>query len=262
MLGMPSLLVGMGPLPPKALADLPPPASLPTGTQYEVTDYGGNAAIVINGVWRFVAPFRTTWANRPPVNLVPVGAELQATDYNNQTWICDGTYWRPAQGRVVLKELHGLIAVGSQLAQLSGVSSGLFTIPGGCKIPAGMVIPHSRLFVQTDGFKAGANGQANFTVQLGTSNSLSDVSICTQSLTSASGVNSVISCAARFGTATDRFNSRNWQGEGATGGSYNSMNDRVGFANTNADMFLNLGVTGGNALDVFNLVSLQVVLEA
>lgn len=206
--------------------------------------------------------FRDTWANRPSPTSVPMGTEFIATDYNNQKWVCDGTYWRPAQGRVILKELYGLIAAGGQIAQLSGVTSGLFTIPGGCKIPVGMVIPHSRLFVQADGFKAGANGSANFTVQIGTSNSLSDVSICTQAATSASGVNSVITCAARFGTATDRFNSRNWQGEGATAGSYSSMSDRVGFVNTNADMFVNLGVTAGNALDVFNLVTLQVVMEA
>ena len=91
MLGVPSLLVGTGPLPQKALAALPPSASLPTGTQYEVTDYGGNVAIVINGAWRFVAPFRTKWADRPPVGIVPAGTELQVTDYANQKFISDGT---------------------------------------------------------------------------------------------------------------------------------------------------------------------------
>lgn len=241
---------------------LPPVTGLPEGTEVFVGDYNGNIARLINGVWRYISPFIVAWASRPAANAVPVGTELQATDYNNQTWICDGTYWRPAQGRVVLKELHGLIAVGSQLAQLSGVSSGIFTIPGGCKIPVGMIIPHSRLFAQSDGLKAGANGTANWRVFLGTTSSVSDSQMTTFNISNTNGINAVGSGAARFGTATDRYNSRNWQGEGLTAGSNTSMSDRLGNVNTNADMWLNVGVTDANALDVFNLISLQVVLEA
>src|SRR5574343_1604843 len=138
MLGLPSLLVGTGPLPPKALAELPPSASLPTGTQYEITDYGKTVAIVINGIWRFVAPFRTTWAGRPPVGLVPAGTELQVTDYANQKFISDGTYWRPAQGRALLKMLCQPLA--TPLAIFTGGTAGLFALPGGpVKIPAGLI---------------------------------------------------------------------------------------------------------------------------
>ena len=155
------------------LSSLPPAVGLRSGTAYEITDYGGNIATVVAGAWRFEYPFRTTWANRPAVGLVPAGTELQVTGYANQKWISDGAYWRPAQGRAILKELHGLIAAGRQIAQLSGVSSGIFTIPGGCKIPAGMVIPHSRLYVQADGFKSGVNGPANWRVFLGTTYSVS-----------------------------------------------------------------------------------------
>ena len=232
------------------------------GGMYNITDYGGNVAIWVNGAWRFQLPFRTDWAGRPPVSAVPVGTELQVTDYANQKFISDGTYWRPAQGRALLVDLYGLIAAGGQLAQLSGVSSGVFAIPGGCKIPAGMITPHSRLFVQTDCYKSGANGTANFAVHLGATNSSADATMCVQGSSITGGVNVVTSAAARFGIATDRFNARNWQGEGVSSGSNTSMSDRLGNVNTNADMWLNVAINTANALDVFNLVSLQVVLEA
>ena len=245
------------------LATLPSAAGLPTGTPYTVTDYGGNVAVAVNGQWRFELPFRTTWAGRPPVGIVPAGTELQVTDYANQKFISDGTYWRPAQGRAMLKSIFGLSqAAGGQIAQISGATSGLFAVPGGCKIPAGMIIPNSRISVQSDSYKTGANGTANFMVTLGASNSSSDATMVVQAMTITTGVNSVATCAARFSTATDRFNSRNWQGEGVSSGSNNSMSDRIGNVNTNADMWLNVGVSSANTGDIFNLVSLQVTLEA
>lgn len=206
--------------------------------------------------------FRDTWANRPAANSVPIGTEFIATDYDNQRWVSDGTYWKTAQGRAVIKDQFGLSAAGGQIAQISGATSGLFAIPGGCKIPVGMIIPHSRLYVQADCYKSGANGTANFVIYLGTSNSSTDATMCVQGSTITSGVNVVTTTAARFGTATDRFNSRNWQGEGLSSGSNNSMSDRLGNVNTNADMWLNVGINTANASDVFNLVSLQVVLES
>lgn len=246
----------------KSLAALPSAVDLRTGIVYEISDYGGNIATVVNGVWRFEYPFRTTWAGRPAVDLVPVGTEIQVTDYGNQKWINNGTVWRPAQGRAVLKELFGLSAVGGQIAQISKTASGLFSVPGECKIPVGMIIPHSRLCVQVDGYKSGANGTAKFAVYLGVSNSSADATMCIQVSNIASGVNVLTTAAARFGTAPDSFNTRNLLGEGVSSGSNSSMLDRFDNVNTNADMWLNVGVNTANAADVFNLVSLQVVLEA
>ena len=90
------------------LAGLPSATSLATGTSFEITDYGGNVVVAVNGQWRFELPFRTTWAGRPAAGLVPVGTELQVTDYANQKFISDGTYWRPAQGGALLKSIFGL----------------------------------------------------------------------------------------------------------------------------------------------------------
>lgn len=244
------------------LSDLPSASGLRTGTSFAVTDYGGNIATAVGGVWRFEFPFQTTWAGRPAVGLVPAGTELQATDYNNQTWVSDGTYWRPAQGRVIIKDLFGLVATGGHIAQISGTTAGLFAIPGECKIPAGMIIPHSRLYVQADGIKSGSNGTASFIVYIGTTNSASDSLAVNQGVSIGNNTNALTTSAARFGTATDRYNSRSWQGEGVSSASQSSMSDRIGNVNTNADMFVNVGVAVANAADVFNLIVLQVVLES
>ena len=206
--------------------------------------------------------FSGTWASRPSPTSVPAGSEFIATDYDNQTWVCDGTYWRTAQGRAVIKDLFGLVATGGQIAQLSGTTAGLFAIPGGCKIPAGMIVPHSRLYVQADGLKSGGNGTASFIIYLGTTNSVADSLAINQGVSIGNNTNALATTAARFGTATDRYNSRNWQGEGISSASNNSMTDRIGNVNTNADMFVNVGVAVSNAADVFNLTALQVVLES
>ena len=250
-------------LKPRTLAGLPSATGMRTGTAFAVTDYGGNIATAVNGVWRFEYPFRTTWGGRPAVGLVPAGTELQVTDYDNQKWVCDGTYWRAAQGRAVIKDLFGLLATGGHVAQISGATAGLFAIPaGGCKIPAGMIIPHSRLYIQADGIKSGANGTASFIVYLGATNSVADSLAINQGVSIGNNTNALATTAARFGTATDRYNSRNWQGEGVSSASQISMSDRIGNVNTNADMFVNVGVAAANAADVFNLTALQVVLES
>ena len=237
-------------------------ASAP-GKLYNIYDYGGNTAAYIGGQWRFQFPFRTTWANRPPVGIVSAGTELQVTDYANQKFISDGTYWRAAQGRAIIKDLFGSVTTGGHIAQLSGTIAGLFAIPaGGCKIPAGMLIPHSRLYIQADGVKSGGNGTANFIVYLGTTNSASDSSVVNQVISIGTNTNALTTAAARFGTATDRYNSRTWQGEGISNASQNSISDCIGNVNTNADMFVNVGIAAANAADVFNLITLQVVLES
>ena len=206
--------------------------------------------------------FRGTWNSRPSPTSVPAGTEFIATDYNNQTWICDGTYWRTAQGRAVIKDLFGLTAAGGQIAQLSGITAGLFAIPGGCTIPVGMLIPHSRLYIQADGIKSGSNGTASFIVYLGTTSSASDSAVVNQGVSIGNNTNALTTAAARFGAATDRYNSRTWQGEGISSASQNSMSDRIGNVNTNANMYVNVGVASANAADIFNLTALQVVLES
>ena len=253
MLGLPSLLVGTGPLPPKALASLPPSASLPTGTQYEITDYGKNVAIVINGVWRFVAPFRTTWANRPAAALVSPGTELQATDYANQKWICDGTVWQPAQGRAV---------IGSSVTPsvVTGAADMMFTLAAAAKkIPVGMVIPGSRLICSADFIKSGANGTFTPYIRFGTTDTYADTSIYgvghanTNNLLVRASSHVLVGYDGSFVYATSAVVSP------GAGTQYQQI--PVNF-NINADMFMSVHIRGANAADSFMLKSTSIVLEA
>lgn len=250
-------------LAPKTLAELPSAAGLRTGASFAVTDYGGNIAVAVGGAWRFEFPFRTTWAGRPDVGLVPAGAELQVTDYGNRKWISDGANWGPAQGVVVLHELFGLNDGAGHIAQISGATSGAFAIPGGLKIPGGMIRSGTKISAQVEITKVGGNGTATATVTLGTLNSASDSSIVGQNMSIATGMQALISCSARFGSSATKFNTRDYVGEGITQASIaNVMKDRTSNINTDADMWVNININSANAGDVFNLIGVQVKLEA
>ena len=250
-------------LSPVTLAGLPSAAGLRNGSSLAVTDYGGNIAVAVNGAWRFEFPFRTTWTGRPAVGLVPAGAELQVTDYGNRKWISDGANWSPAQGVVVLYDLFGLNDGTGHIAQISGATSGTFAIPGGLKIPAGMIRNGTKISAQVEITKVGGNGTATATVTLGTLNSASDSSIVGQNINIGTGMQSLISCAARFGSSSTKFNTRDYVGEGITQASIaNVMKDRTSNIDTAADMWINVNINSANAGDVFNLVGVQVRLEA
>jgi len=247
----------------KSLAALPSAIGLPTGTAVEITNYGGNVAVAVNGQWRFELPLRTTWAGRPAVGLVPAGTELQVTDYGNHKWVSDGVNWSPAQGVVVLYDLFGLNDGTGHIAQIAGATSGTFAIPSGLKIPAGMTRRGTKILVQVEATKVGGNGAANLSVTLGTLNSASDSSIVARSVSTGTGMQVLISCAARFGSSTTKFNTRDIVGEGITQASVaNVMKDRTSNINTAADMWINVNINSANAGDVFNLIGIQVKLEA
>lgn len=251
------------PLTPVGLASLPSASGLRTGTVYEISDYGGNVAVAVNGQWRFEFPFLTTWAGRPAVGLVPAGTELQVTDYGNRKWISDGVNWSPAQGVVVLYDLFGLNDGAGHIAQISGATSGAFAIPGGLKIQAGIISNGTKISTQVEITKVGGNGTATATVTLGTLNSASDSSIVGQNMNIATGMQALISCSARFGSSATKFNTRDYVGEGITQASIaNVMKDRTSNINTDADMWINININSANAGDVFNLIGVQVKLES
>ena len=251
------------PLTPIGLASLPSAVGLRTGTVYEILDYGGNIATVVAGAWRFEYPFRTTWAGRPPVGIVPAGTELQVTDYGNRKWISDGVNWIPAQGVVILYDLFGLNDGTGHIAQISSATSGTFAIPGRLKIPAGMLRNGTKISAQVEVTKVGGNGTATATVTLGTLNTTSDSSIVGQNMNIGTGMQALISCAARFGSSTTKFNTRDYVGEGITQASVaNVMKDRTSNINTGADMWVNVNINSANTGDVFNLIGIQVKMEA
>lgn len=245
-------------LKPKTLEGLPSAVGLKTGTAYEITNYGGNIAVAVNGAWRFEFPFRTTWAGRPAVGLVPAGTELQVTDINNQKFISDGTVWRPAQGRAMLALLSGSISM--PLATLSAV--GIFSLPGGgTKIPAGMIIPNSRVCASVQFRKYGSAASMSVNAKIGTTNSSADNFLCGGSIANTDTGDMKAQGFASFGSNTTRYTSGGWQAENS--GNYGSVAvDVTTNVNTAADMWVNPAITTMTAPDSARVLSYEVWLEA
>lgn len=238
---------------------LPPVTGLPEGTEVFVGDYNGNIARLINGVWRYISPFIVAWASRPAANAVPIGTELQVTDFANQKWVSDGAYWRPAQGRALL--LSKSSGASGFIAQISGLTAAVFAVSGN-EIPASMIPPQGRLLVASDGFKTGAAAGYRLRTHLGLLNNAGDPEITSVVGGSATGSSFAMSTSARFGQETGRFSSRGGLGEGVSSTAGFTMNSKNTGLNTQEDMFVNIAVAEGNIADVYNLVSLQVWLEA
>lgn len=242
------------------LQTLPPVTGLPEGTEVFVSDCNGNIARLINGAWRYISPFTVAWASRPAADAVPVGTELQVTDYANQKWISDGASWRPAQGRVVIKQLFGSLA--TPIATIAAASAGFFSIPGGSpKIPAGMIVPNSRVVGHIETRKEGAASNFVLGFRLGTQQN--DGSMMAVSYGPSGAGESNITTAANFGASQTSFTSSQTISPYATSYSAgNNQTDKSYLVNTAADMNVLVDISNGNAADTYKLIHLAVWLEA
>lgn len=170
--------------------------------------------------------------------------------------------WKKGKS-VVMYDSFGLNDGSGHIAQISGATGGSFAVPGGLKIPAYMLRNNSKVLVQVEATKVGANGTANLSVTLGTLNSASDGVMSSISVPSATGSQMFASCAARFGVSTTKFNTRNSLGEGVTQASSSTvMYDRTNNIDTTQDMWININISSASSADVFNLIGVQVKLES
>lgn len=261
-----SLLLGFGlanaqPIQKFALAGLPPtvPAS---GIAYEITDYGGNIVVSVNGAYRYALPFKTTWAARPPINLVPIGTELQVTDYANQKWISDGADWRPAQGRVLLAQ-----KVGSLTAPIAAIQSvsGTFAIPGGGPlIQAGLLVPSSKLGIQAEMRKTTGAGTFTANIWLGTAGATTDRTVLASASSATANTDALLTTSIKISDVPTRFIARNWMGDGSTSSSNTGVisEANAGGFDTRLAMRVSFGNSAANATDNLVLLSYLVWLEA
>ena len=205
--------------------------------------------------------FRGTWASRPSPSTVPVGSEFIATDYANQKWVNDGTYWRPAQGRALLKMLCAPLA--TPLAIFTGGTAGLFTLPGGpVKIPAELIPQNSKIVVSASYRRTTAVVALNTLIYLGTTATNSDVGILSQSIAATVNQDAVACGAARFGSSKTTLTTSNWISDYNTASAATVASDRSININTDADMYVTLGISGANVADSVALISVSVHLEA
>lgn len=239
---------------------LPPVTGFPEGTEVFVGDYNGNIARLINGVWRYISPFIVAWASRPAANAVPVGTEIQVTDYGNQKWVSDGTYWRPAQGRILLAQKS---ADGSAfLASLTNTTSGEFAITKPV-IKAGMVIPNSRIKIEGLTVKSGSLQAFTPAVYLGKTASMAT----DPAVGSIGGTLTADTAACRwdllayFGTATNMFLRSGAVAPQSQGSS--TVFSQATNVDTTVDMYVTLGVLASTAVvDIYMLKSYSIFLEA
>lgn len=238
------------------LASLPSAALFQAITRYEISDYGGNVAVAVNGQWRFELPFRTTWAGRPAVGLVPIGTELQVTDYANHKFISDGTYWRPAQGRAMLLSKWGTTS--APLAVLTGAVDSQFTLTAADKtIKAGMLIPGCKLNAQMWVVRNGTAGTAYAYAKIGTSDSYSDGSFAGVSMGVTEGLSLRMDVLATI--VSSQLFTMSTIAPGASGTTASSSSGNVNVA---SDMFFSAHIRAANTADTFKLVGYQLVMEA
>ena len=244
-----------------SMENLPPPATLRDGTTVFVTSpYGDNTAIVVNGAYRYLMPFMTTWDEKPWVGLVPPGTELLVTDYANQKWVSNGIYWRPAQGRAIIAQQHGKST--QPLATLKNTTQGYFTIPGGNPIiKGGMIIYHSRVYIEVLTRKLGTGSPAGFYARLARvgASSYPDSTFATATLG-----NNNLQCnrffsTANFGTSKTQFLTPQYLAPAA--GAVGSTVDKASQINTDYDMEVTLSIASANVADSFELLSFAVWLE-
>ena len=240
------------------LASLPPASLFQAITRYEISDYGGNLAVAVNGAWRFSYPFRTTWTGRPDAGLVSAGTELQVTDYANQKFISDGTYWRPAQGRALIYSKTA-DSISTPIATLS--AAGVFALPGGSPvIPAGMIAPQTKVCAVAQFRKYGSSGTVAAGVRLGTSGTTSDSYLCGGWLANTNWADLKAVGFAFFGTQSNRFITGGYQPEN-TGNASSVFTDPTTNVDTTVAMSASPCVTVMTAGDTAALLSLQVWLE-
>ena len=241
-------------LSPVTLAGLPSASGLRTGTSFAVTDYGGNIATAVGGVWRFEFPFRTTWAGRPAVGLVPAGTELQVTDYGNQKWISDGAYWRPAQGRVKL--LHKWGSTSSPVSIVTGAVDMQFTLTDKI-IKPGVLLDGCKLNLQAWIRRSGNAGTAYIYAKMGILDSYSDASmtgsviVATDNLHYRMDLLSVVAGPSLFNMAITAPQAA------STAPSSGTPN-----FNVNAEMDLSFHIRSANIADSFMLVGYTLSMEA
>lgn len=200
-----------------------------------------------------------TWASRPNASSVPVGTVIMISDLSYQQFVSDGTYWRPAQGRV---QIYAKVteSLATPLAVLS--ATGIFALPGGApKIPAGMIIPQMKVCVCTQYRKYGTAASASVNSKLGTTGGFSDQYICGGSIANNNLGDMKANGFAFFGNATNRYTTGSWQPENS--GTYGAaVIEATTNTNTQADMWVTPAVTVITAPDSIGVLSHQVWLEA
>jgi hypothetical protein len=201
------------------------------------------------------------WSARPLASSVPVGAKYLATDIGTggSEWRSDGTYWRPANGRVVLATQAGSVA--TPLATLAGTgAAGLFTLPVVPTIPVGMIFPGCRVRAEATVTRtAGVVGSGQFQILLGVNGTTADSAATVAINTTTSGHTWLWASVALSATNTYSAPSSNGRAPGISVTSI--MVDRTA-NNAASALLMSIGFTATNSVgDAFALLDYQASVE-
>lgn len=167
------------------------------------------------------------------------------------------TRWTPSGGSFVLRSNGGSVA--NPIASMTGVTSGIFSIPGGMPtIPSALLDQGDSIFVRGRVFKTGANATANMVVRLGTAGTASDSDIYSVAFDNTStrvisldGVIHVYSSSVvGAGAATNRGTDAIQTSIGAT--------DYTTNINTAAAMYVHFAIGSANTSDTFSLLGYSI----
>ena len=219
---------------------------------------GGELVQAINGVWRALGVFEVaTWGQLPAAASVVPGRTYTVLADGSQ-WRSDGAWWRPVNGRVLIAQRCG--SNGAPIATLTGVTTGLFTLPLVPIIPAGMIAPHSTVRIDARLRRLTATATASAQVRFGTAGDVADSLCGAVFMAATANVDANPIGTAIFGTSTTSFFSGMTSSLNAA--STAASADRTTQISAAAPMYVSIGMGGANAADQFALLSYSVSLES
>lgn len=200
-----------------------------------------------------------TWAAKPAIANWPSYRPIIITDVGvgGSMWHHDGVNWYPVSGFFTLAKDSGSIA--TPLNTLTGVASGVFTLPlGNPLIPAGLLIPgQSIVTVQSRCRKSTSVAGASSVAYLGTNGSSADSIVANKGFTATGPQDVRVDSSVWFTTANAGTTDNNLAPM-AAGGAASVCADVSTALNTAVNMFITMGITGANTGDSFSLLSYSV----
>lgn len=190
-----------------------------------------------------------------------VGSRIQITDLRNIELISDGTNWRPVGGRQTLYYRQGTLVSPLVTATGNGAAQTL-VLPENLLIPAGLIPPHSKVYMESFVKRGGTAGAMTCVCALGINNTVvTDLSFIGNTIAATDGNEVRHFGAAQFGTSTTSFISTgSLLPNQTTTANQTLKNTQV---NTAADMYVSIGCSNTSFIspDTMNLISYHVWIE-
>ena len=182
-------------------------------------------------------------------------------DDRGDLWNMTALGWIPANGRVSLASNQGALS-GSPVSTISNATSGIWAVTGGIgslTIPAGMIVPGVTELCMNAKLRRRINtATVQYNVYVGTAGDATDSLYYTVNAAATNNLDTRISGIAGFPSST-KMTTANYQGPGSSAGAFQ---DRATNINTAADMKISFGITSGNILDFYDLVSYNIWLQS